>query len=120
MHSRPEDEVWSINVTLGAHHLDLRGESILSVSTHASRAQWPLGSGDSHLDTTGVRQARQQERDILMRWLTEPQQEDISHGFCCKEIGPNKVRKCVGTEDGHDCVEKVCKSFELCEHTCKN
>jgi len=100
LHSRPEDEVWSINVTLGAHHLDLRG--------------------DSHLDTTGVRQARQQERDILMRWLTEPQQEDDSHGFCCKEIGPNKVRKCVGTEDGHDCVEKVCKSFELCEHTCKN
>jgi len=42
------------------------------------------------------------------------------HGFCCKEIGSNRVKKCVGTGDGKDCVGKICPSFGACEHTCKN
>lgn len=50
LESRPEDEIWSVNVTLGAHHFDLRGNSIL--------------------DTAEVRKARAQEKSILLRWLT--------------------------------------------------
>lgn len=49
LQSRPNDEVWSINVTLGAHHFDLRG--------------------DSDQDTLQVREAREQITEILMRWL---------------------------------------------------
>lgn len=55
LHSRPTDDVTSVNVTLGAHHFDLRGDNVE--------------------DTKGVRKARAIERKIVTRWLSEAAEE---------------------------------------------